>query len=134
MFCECRYKLQLFFSVTKVFLTEQIMARLSYSLTVQKLRYKHYKEYIDGWFEIHDERQRKRLIEGNISGNKRIVVFSDHEYHNQIQIWRHKLRDNDIRRYLDVNSQITECIKRYLPKSFTRVNTVYSSTNYAIKH
>ena len=94
-------------------------------MEIQKIKYKHYKEYIDGWFEQFDHTQRRRMIGGNLVGNKRILAMNDYQYNQQMEKWRHKASSNHIQKYLDINSQIKECIDKYMPRSFTIVN--YSS-------
>ena len=101
------------------------MPLISQSLAVQKLKYKHYKQYLDGWFRIYDEIQRKSLITAYPPGSKRILRMTDYEYQQQEIKWQNKLRSNNIKYYLDVNGQLIDCIKYHLPQSFTSVMCIY---------
>ena len=88
------------------------LVSVSISLNVQQLKYRHYRDYVNGWFEYYDEKARIRF-----GGQQTLHHMNDKQYKTKIKLWEKLISDNSVKNYLTANAQLLQIIK-YLPISF----------------
>lgn len=88
------------------------LVSVAISLNVQQLKYRYYRDYVDGWFEYYDEKARLRF-----EAQHKLHHMNDKEYKNKTKVWENLISDNSVKNYLTANAQLLQIIK-YLPVSF----------------
>ncbi len=97
------------------------------ALDVFKIRYKHCSDYIDGWFEIYNQKQREQIIYNDDSFEfefKKPYCHMPNYINKQNYISQKKKWDDKIRKNSDKYPQIVKQMCNFIikfPQSFKEV-------------
>ena len=95
------------------------MVKVVQSLNVQQLKYRHYREYVQGWFDIYNEDQRNKFDRNE---NKPCILskMTNKKYNKKRVSWEKQIKENTPNKFYNVNQSITSIIKD-IPKAFKKV-------------